>query len=133
MKYYKHFVFIVILSIIINLLSCNIEEQNNSKITEGKYLLDMDSNVYIEILNQEELYFHNIDFSLLQAELDGFGIAFDAQTQLDMKKHNFDITAYALYVFLINDENYGDICLKIVYLNKLKTLNMYNTTYLLKR
>jgi len=77
MKYYTHFIFIIILSIIINLIACDIEDQNNSKITEGKYLLDMDSNVY--------------------------------------------------------DENYGDICLKIVYSNKQKTLNMYNTTYLLKR
>ena len=131
MKYHVHF--IIFLSIIVNLIACDIEDQNKYKITEGKYLLDMDNNVYIEILDQEKLYFHNIDFSLLQAELDRYGINFDAQTQLDMKRHNFDITAYALYVFLINSQNYGDICLKIVYSNKLETLNIYNTTYLLKR
>ncbi|GBU28053.1 hypothetical protein R84B8_01611 [Treponema sp. R8-4-B8] len=133
MKDSTRFVFIIFFSIIVNLASCDIGDQNKIKITEGKYVFNMDCNVYIEILNQRELYFHNIDFSSTQAYLDGMGVIIDVKTQLDMKKHNFDITAYALYVFVTNVENFGDLYLTIPYSNEEQTLTYGHKTFLLDR
>ena len=57
----KTLVFLAVLVLLVT--GCN----SKKEITVGKYYLGNDNDVYIEIIDNERIAFHNVDFSVIEA------------------------------------------------------------------